>query len=216
MDWNTSTGELWTVVNERDMLGPDLVPDYLTNVPVGAHYGWPWLYWKKYDDNRVVGLPPDFIDEYVRKPEYGLGAHMAPLGLAFLRGGEKMGAAFTNGAFIARHGSWNREPLAGYDVVFVAFDANGNPQGKPIPVLTGFLSGTKETRGRPTWVAFDKTGALLVTDDTAGIVWRVSAPGAAAGPAVRPVVTARMPAQRELDGNMEAQYRAGFKQTGGQ
>ncbi|MFN5778055.1 MAG: hypothetical protein ACK44O_01075 [Novosphingobium sp.] len=141
---------------------------------------------------------------------------MAPLGLAFLRGGEKMGPAFTNGAFIARHGSWNREPLAGYDVVFVAFDANGNPQGKPIPMLTGFLSGKSETRGRPTWVAFDKTGSLLVTDDTAGIVWRVSAPGAAAGPVVRPVVTARMPAQRELDGNLEAQYRAGFRQTGGQ
>lgn len=214
MDWNPSTGELWTVVNERDMLGPDLVPDYLTNVPVGAHYGWPWIYWKKYDDDRVVALPPDYIDEYVRKPEYGLGAHMAPLGLAFVRGGERMGPAFTNGAFIARHGSWNREPLAGYDVVFVAFDANGNPQGKPIPVLTGFLSGKKETRGRPTWVAFDKTGSLLVTDDTGGIVWRVSAPNAQPAAAIRPVVTARMPAQRELDGNMEAQYRAGFRQTG--
>ncbi len=127
-----------------------------------------------------------------------------------------MGSIFTNGAFIARHGSWNREPLIGYDVVFVAFDANGNPLGKPVPVLTGFLSGKAETRGRPTWVGFDKTGSLLVTDDTAGIVWRVSAPGAAAGPVVRPVVTARMPAQRELDGNLEAQYRAGFRQTGGQ
>ena len=215
LDWNPSSGELWTVVNERDMLGPDLVPDYLTNVPVGAHYGWPWIYWKKYDDDRVEAQPPEFIDEYVRKPEYALGSHMAPLGLAFLRGGERMGAAFTNGAFIARHGSWNREPLTGYDVVFVAFDANGNPQGKPVPVLTGFLSGKQETRGRPTWVAFDKTGALLVTDDTAGIVWRVSAQGGTPGPAVRPVVTARMPAQRELDGNMEAQYRAGFKQAAG-
>lgn len=216
MDWNPSTGELWTTVNERDMLGPDLVPDYLTNVPVGAHYGWPWIYWKKYDDDRVESAPPEYIDEYVRKPEYGLGSHMAPLGMAFVRGGERLGPTFTNGAFIARHGSWNREPLAGYDVVFVAFDANGNPQGKPIPVLTGFLSGRKETRGRPTWVAFDKTGALLVTDDTAGIIWRVSAPGAAAGPAVRAVLSKPMPAQRELDGNLEAQYRAGFKQTGGQ
>jgi glucose/arabinose dehydrogenase len=211
LDWNPATGELWTVVNERDMLGPDLVPDYLTNVPVGAHYGWPWLYWKTYDDDRVVGMPPDFIDDYVRKPEFGLGSHTAPLGLAFLRGGERMGTNFANGAFIARHGSWNRYPQVGYDVVFVAFDANGNPQGKPLAVLTGFLDGKDQTRGRPTWVAFDKTGALLVTDDTAGIVWRVSAPGAAPGAAVRPVQTARMPPQRELDGNFEAQYRAGFR-----
>lgn len=216
LDWNPATGELWTVVNERDMLGPDLVPDYLTNVPVGAHYGWPWLYWKTYDDDRVVGMPPDFIDDYVRKPEFGLGSHVAPLGLAFLRGGERMGSNFANGAFIARHGSWNRSPQVGYDVVFVVFDANGNPQGKPLPVLTGFLNGKGETRGRPTWVGFDKTGALLVTDDTAGIVWRVSAPGAAPGPVVRPVQTARMPAQRELDGNFEAQYRAGFKQEAGE
>ena len=135
LDWNPSTGELWTTVNERDMLGPDLVPDYLTNVPVGAHYGWPWIYWKKYDDDRVTAPAPIYIDDYVRKPEYGLGSHTAPLGLAFLRGGERMGSIFTNGAFIARHGSWNREPLVGYDVVFVAFDANGNPLGKPVPVL---------------------------------------------------------------------------------
>jgi len=215
LDWNPSTGELWTTVNERDMLGPDLVPDYLTNVPVGAHYGWPWIYWKKYDDDRVTAPAPIYIDDYVRKPEYGLGSHTAPLGLAFLRGGERMGSIFTNGAFIARHGSWNREPLVGYDVVFVAFDANGNPLGKPIPVLTGFLSGKAETRGRPTWVGFDKTGSLLVTDDTAGIIWRVSNPGAAPGLAVRPVVTARMPAQRQIDAKLEAEYRAGVKQTGG-
>lgn len=209
--WNPSTGELWTTVNERDMLGPDLVPDYLTNVPVGAHYGWPWLYWKKYDDDRVVGLPPDFIDDFVRKPEYALGPHVAALGLAFVEGGERLGPAFANGAFIARHGSWNRVPLAGYDVVFVQFDANGNPQGKPIPVLTGFLNGEGQTRGRPTWVAFDKVGALLVTDDTAGIIWRVIAPGAAPGAPVRPVVTARMPPQRELTGDPAAQFSAGFK-----
>ena len=214
MDWNPATGELWTVVNERDMLGPDLVPDYLTNVPVGAHYGWPWLYWKTYDDERVEAPAPEFIDDYVRRPEYGLGSHTAPLGLAFLRGGERMGAAFGNGAFIARHGSWNRSPLVGYDVVFVPFDANGNPQGKPVPVLTAFLNGKGETRGRPTWVGFDWTGSLLVTDDTAGIVWRVSAPGAAPGAAVRQVVAGRLPPQRQLDATLEAQYRAGFKQTG--
>ena len=209
--WNPATGELWTVVNERDQLGPDLVPDYLTNVPVGAHYGWPWVYWKKYDDDRVVAAAPDYFDDYVRKPEYALGAHVAPLGLAFVQGGEKLGPAFANGAVIARHGSWNRTPLSGYDVVFVKFDANGNPEGLPVPLLTGFLTGKGTTHGRPTWVTFAKDGALLVSDDTAGIVWRVIAPNAAPTVAIKPVVTARMPAQRELKGDPAEQYRAGFK-----
>ncbi|MBK6802881.1 PQQ-dependent sugar dehydrogenase [Novosphingobium sp.] len=209
--WNPSSGELWTTVNERDMLGPDLVPDYLTNVPVGAHYGWPWVYWKKYDDDRVDALPPEFLDDFVRKPEYAMGAHTASLGLAFVRGGERMGADFANGAFIARHGSWNRKPLSGYDVVFVRFDANGNPQGLPVPVLTGFLNGEGQTRGRPTWVAFDKGGALLVSDDTAGIIWRAVAPGAAPAAAVKPVVTARMPPQRSLEGDPNARFSAGFR-----
>lgn len=211
MAWNPSTGELWTVVNERDQLGPDLVPDYLTNVPVGAHYGWPWVYWKKHDDDRVTSPPPEYFDDFVRKPEYALGAHVAALGLAFVNGGERMGPDFANGAFIARHGSWNRIPLSGYDVVFVKFDANGNPQGKPVPVLTGFLTGNGKTHGRPTWVAFAKDGALLVTDDTAGIVWRVIAPGAQPAAPVKPVVTRHMPPQRELKGDPEAQYKAGFK-----
>ena len=210
MAWNPSSGELWTVVNERDMLGPDLVPDYLTNVPVGAHYGWPWIYWKKYDDDRVVALPPDYIDDFVRKPEYALGAHVAALGLAFVQGGERMGPGFANGAFIARHGSWNRVPLSGYDVVFVPFDASGNPQGKPVPVLTGFLTGKGTTHGRPTWLAFDRFGALLVSDDTAGIVWRVIAPGAAPAAVIKPAVTSHLPPQRELKGD-PAQYSAGFK-----
>lgn len=211
MAWNPSTGELWTVVNERDQLGPDLVPDYLTNVPVGAHYGWPWVYWKKHDDDRVTTPPPEYFDDFVRKPEYALGAHVAALGLAFVNGGERMGPNYANGAFIARHGSWNRVPLSGYDVVFVKFDANGNPQGKPLPVLTGFLTGNGKTHGRPTWVAFAKDGALLVTDDTAGIVWRVIAPGAQPAAPVKPVVTAHMPPQRELKSNPQAQYQAGFK-----
>jgi glucose/arabinose dehydrogenase len=190
LGWNPATGELWTTVNERDMLGPDLVPDYLTNVPVGAHYGWPWLYWKVMDDDRVVSMPPEYLDDFVRKPEYALGAHTAPLGLAFVTGGERMGADFANGAFIARHGSWNRKPAAGYDVVFVKFDAYGNPLGKPLPVLTGFLTGDGDTHGRPTWVSFAKDGALLVSDDTAGIVWRVIAPGAQpAAPVRNPVST---------------------------
>ncbi|MDE2434658.1 MAG: sorbosone dehydrogenase family protein [Sphingomonadales bacterium] len=211
--WNPSSGELWTTVNERDQLGPDLVPDYLTNVPVGTHYGWPWVYWKKYDDERVTSAPPEYFDDYVRKPEYALGAHVAALGMAFVTGGEKLGAEFGNGAVIARHGSWNRTPLSGYDVVFVKFDANGNPQGLPVPILTGFLASQNQTRGRPTWVSFAKDGALLVSDDTAGIVWRVIAPDAAAAAVVKPVVTGRMPPQRELKGdpNEEAQYTAGFK-----
>jgi glucose/arabinose dehydrogenase len=204
MDWNPSTGELWTTVNERDMLGGDLVPDYLTNVPVGAQYGWPWVYWKKYQDDRVTAPMPEFLMEYVRKPEYALGAHTASLGLAFSRAGNRLGAEFANGAFIARHGSWNRKPLVGYDVVFVKYDANGNPRGLPIPVLTGFLASENTTHGRPTWVAFDKTGALLVSDDTAGIIWRVIAPGAAASAGPKAVVTAPMPPQRELTSNPNA------------
>ncbi len=213
MAWNPSTGELWTVVNERDQLGPDLVPDYLTNVPVGAHYGWPWIYWKVHDDDRVVAMPPDYLDDFVRKPEYALGAHTAPLGLVFGGGGQRLGDRFANGAFIARHGSWNRTPLAGFDVVFVAFDANGNPLAKPVPVLTGFLTGKGKTHGRPTWLAFDKAGGLLVSDDTAGIIWRVIDPAAAPSVGPKPVSVGRLEPQRELKGDPddEARYKAGFK-----
>jgi glucose/arabinose dehydrogenase len=194
------------------MLGPDLVPDYLTNVPVGAQYGWPWVYWRDVIDWRVKAPMPDFLIEYTRKPEYALGSHTASLGLQFSAEGNRMGAAYANGAFIARHGSWNRKPLVGYDVIFVPFDANGNPLGKPQPVLNGFLTGKgSETRGRPVWLAWDKGGALLVSDDTAGIIWRVIAPGAAPSAAPKPVNVARMPPQRELDSNMEAQMSADFK-----
>lgn len=196
--WNPSTGELWTVVNERDQLGPDLVPDYLTNVPVGAQYGWPWVYWKDIIDERVETYMPEYMTEYTRKPEYGLGAHVAPLGLLFATGGQRLGPQFANGAFIARHGSWNRKPQVGYDVVFVRFDANGNPQGLPVPLLTGFLTGKGDTHGRPTWLAWDKTGALLVSDDTAGIVWRVIAPGAAPSAAPKAVVSNRLPPSKDL------------------
>ena len=211
MDWNPATGELWVVVNERDQLGPDLVPDYLTNVPVGSHYGWPWIWWKFHNDERVTSAVPDYLDDYVRKPEFGLGAHVAPLGLAFVRGGERLGPDFANGAVIARHGSWNRTPLSGYDVVFVKFDANGNPQGLPVPLLTGFLTGNGKTHGRPTWVAFAKDGALLVSDDTAGIVWRVVSAGAAPAPVIKPVVAEHLPPQRSLNGDPDAMYTAKLK-----
>lgn len=207
LGWNPATGELWTVVNERDMMGPDLVPDYLSNVPIGAQYGWPWLYWKDEPDWRVDAPIPNFLPEYTRKPEYALGAHTAPLGLVFVTGGQIMGNDFANGAFIARHGSWNRKPLSGYDVVFVKFDANGNPQGMPVPVLTGFLTGKgNDTHGRPTWLAWDKTGALLTSDDTAGVIWRTYAAGAAPVAAPKPVVVGTMPPQRELRGDLEAQF----------
>ena len=199
MDWNPSTGELWATVQERDMLGPDLVPDYLTNVPIGVQYGWPWVYWRDIIDWRVKDPMPAFLTEYARKPEFALGAHVSALGLRFAAGGQRLGPAFANGAFIARHGSWNRKPLSGYDVVFVDFDANGNPLGKPQPVLTGFLSGkSNEAHGRPVWLAWDKGGGLLVSDDTGGVIWRVIAPGAPPSAPPKPVVTARMPSQREL------------------
>ena len=199
--WNPWSGELWTTVNERDMLGSDLVPDYLTNVPVGAQYGWPWLYWGDLVDERVEAPMPNFLVEYTRRPEYALGPHVAALGLAFTRQGSTMGPGFDHGAFVARHGSWNRKPAAGYDVVFVRFDQRGNPVGKPVQVLQSFLKNDDETRGRPTWVAWDRTGALLVSDDTAGIVWRVTAPGATpAGEQMRNT-GARLPPREGLVGD---------------
>ena len=208
MAWNPSTGELWTVVNERDMLGPDLVPDYLTNVPLGAQYGWPWVYWRRMLDWRVREPVPDYLDTYTRKPEYALGAHTAPLGLLFSTGGNLMGPGFANGAFVARHGSWNRKPPVGYDVVFVEFDKLGNPVGMPKKVLDGFLVDKGgDTRGRPTWLAWDKAGGLLVSDDTAGVIWRVTAPGAT--PSTRPaaVNVGSLPPRRSLEGDPNAAFR---------
>lgn len=208
--WNPATDELWTTVNERDMLGSDLVPDYLTNVPVGAQYGWPWVYWKKVIDWRVQAPMPNFLTEYSRKPEYALGPHVAALGLVFTGEGHMMGADFANGAFIARHGSWNRKPMSGYDLIFVPFDALGNPAGQPKPVLTGFLTGDGDTHGRPTWLTWDKTGALLMTDDTAGIVWRVRAPGAKPAPKPAAVKSTPLPPQKELRGDPRRAFEEGF------
>lgn len=198
MDFSPWTGELWTTVNERDMLGSDLVPDYLTNVPVGAQYGWPWIYYKTNFDRRVEAPMPRFLQEYTRNPEYALGPHVAALGLVFNREGHRMGEGFASGAFIARHGSWNRKPPSGYDVVYVDFDARGNPTGKPVPVLTGFLKSDGTTRGRPTWVEWAGDGALLVSDDTAGIIWRVQSPDATPGAAIARLESNPLPAPREL------------------
>lgn len=198
LDFSPWSGELWTTVNERDMLGSDLVPDYLTNVPVGAHYGWPWVYYKNNFDRRVKHPMPAFLTEYTRNPEFALGPHVAALGMVFTAEGHLMGDAFASGAFIARHGSWNRKPPSGYDVVYVAFDARGNPVGKPVPVLTGFLREDGKTRGRPTWAEWAGDGALLISDDTAGIIWRVAAPGAAPGAGIARVKSERLPPAREL------------------
>jgi glucose/arabinose dehydrogenase len=199
--WNPWSDELWTTVNERDQLGSDLPPDYLTNVPVGVQYGWPWVYWKDKIDDRVKAPMPEFLTTYTRRPEYALGPHVAALGLVFTRGGTMLGGNFSQGAFIARHGSWNRKPPSGYDVIYVPFDSLGNPTGKPVTVLGSFLAGDGKTHGRPTWVAWDKTGALLVSDDTAGIIWRVTAPGAKPAAAPQAATGKSLPPQRELSAN---------------
>lgn len=170
--WEPATKELWTVVNERDMIGADLVPDYLTSVDFGGFYGWPWYYWGGYVDKRVPE-PADDNREYVIRPDYALGAHTAALGLAFSEGA-KLGARYADGAFIGRHGSWNRRPLSGYDVIFVPF-AKGKPKGMPAPVLTGFLDADQRARGRPVGVAVDRAGGLLVADDVGNRIWRVAA-----------------------------------------
>jgi glucose/arabinose dehydrogenase len=215
LDFSPWTGELWTTVNERDMLGSDLVPDYLTNVPVGAQYGWPWIYYKDKFDRRVKAPMPRFLDSYVRKPEYALGPHVAALGMVFSKEGDRMGEGFASGAFIARHGSWNRKPPSGYDVVFVDFDDRGNPTGKPKPVLTGFLKDDGTTRGRPTWVEWAGDGSLLVSDDTAGIIWRVRSPSAAPAAAIARLQGERLPARelRDPAADFQADY---LRQQAGQ
>lgn len=187
LDFSPWSGELWTTVNERDMLGSDLVPDYLTNVPVGAQYGWPWVYYRDNIDRRVEAPMPGYLLEYSRRPEYALGPHVAALGLVFTSEGHRMGDDMASGAFIARHGSWNRKPPSGYDVIYVAFDERGNPIGAPVPVLTGFLNDDGTTKGRPTWVEWAGDGSLLVSDDTAGIIWRTLAPESEPGAGIAPL-----------------------------
>jgi glucose/arabinose dehydrogenase len=170
---NPDNGTLWATVNERDMLGPDLVPDYVTQVEFAGFYGWPWNYWGGYEDKRVEPGRPD-LREYTRRPDFALGAHVAPLGIAFGKG-SILGEAWQRGAFIALHGSWNRDPPGGYKVVFVGLDAKGQAQGKPRDVLTGFLDAAKgQAHGRPVDVLVAKDGALLVSDDVGNIVWRVA------------------------------------------
>jgi len=198
LDFSPWSGELWTTVNERDMLGSDLVPDYLTNVPIGVQYGWPWLYYKNNIDRRVESRMPKFLMEYTRHPVYAMGPHVAALGLVFTKEGHMMGNDMASGAFVARHGSWNRKPPSGYDVVYVDFDERGNPIGKPVPVLEGFLKEDGTTRGRPTWVEWASDGSLLVSDDTAGIIWRTYAPDAKPGAGIERLQGENLKVLKEL------------------
>ena len=170
------SGTLFAVVNERDEIGPDLVPDYLTSIRDGGFYGWPFSYWGQHVDVRVHPQRPDMVAEAI-KPDYGLSSHVATLGIAFSQG-ETLSPQFANGAFIGEHGSWDRDPLNGYQVIFVPF-VNNRPAGMPIPIVTGFLAADHKTvRGRPVGVALDRTGALIVADDVGNTVWRVSRPAA--------------------------------------
>jgi glucose/arabinose dehydrogenase len=172
--WEPKSGALWTVVNERDELGSDLVPDYLTSVQDGHFYGWPFSYWGQHVDTRVEPQNPDLVKR-ATVPDYALGNHVAALGLAFA-GGDLLPERYRNGAFIGEHGSWNREPLSGYKVVFVPFE-DGKPKGQPVDVLTGFVSKDEEARGRPVGVVIDRAGALLVADDVGNTIWRVTPAG---------------------------------------
>ena len=179
--WQPDSGKLWVSVNERDELGNDLVPDYMTSVTPGAFYGWPWSYYGQTVDTRVEPANPAMVARALR-PDYALGAHTASLGLTF---GERglFPAQFRGGAFVGQHGSWNRKPRNGYRVIFVPF-SGGVPSGPPQDILSGFINDEDQAMGRPVGVQFDRLGALLVADDVGNVIWRVSP--AAAAPATRP------------------------------
>lgn len=172
MAWDRSGQTLWTVVNERDELGSDLVPDYLTSVKDGGFYGWPYSYFGQNVDVRVQPPRPELVATAL-KPDYALGPHTASLGLAS-SSGNTLGAPYASGMFIGQHGSWNRRPHSGYKVIFVPFQGS-QPSGQPVDVLTGFLSPQGQALGRPVGVAVDQRGALLVADDVGNVIWRVSA-----------------------------------------
>ncbi len=168
--WQPQSGELWATVNERDELGSDLVPDYMTAVRDGGFYGWPYSYYGHHIDTRVKPARPDLVATAI-VPDYALGAHTASLGLAFYED-SLFPAEFRGGAFIGQHGSWNRKPFSGYKVIFVPF-AEGQPVGAPLDFLTGFLDDEGHARGRPVGVAVDRRGALLVADDVGNTIWRI-------------------------------------------
>ncbi|MET0749023.1 MAG: sorbosone dehydrogenase family protein [Rhizobium sp.] len=163
---------LWAVINERDELGPNLVPDYMTSVKDGGFYGWPYSYYGQHVDPRVMPQRPDLVAKAI-VPDYALSSHVAPLGMTFYTGAN-LPAAYHGGAFVGEHGSWNRTTFNGYKVAFIPF-ADGRPNGKPQDVVTGFMGSDNKTRGRPVGLAVDKTGGLLIADDAGNVVWRVSA-----------------------------------------
>jgi glucose/arabinose dehydrogenase len=171
MAWEPTTGALWTVANERDELGDDLVPDYLTSVKRGAFYGWPYSYFGQHVDERLQPPRLDLVASAI-SPDYALGAHVAALGLVYSEGGA-MPAHLREGMFIGEHGSWNRDPPSGYKVVFVRFE-DGRPSGMPVDVLTGFVDAQGAALGRPVGVVMDKRGGLLVADDVGNVIWRVA------------------------------------------
>jgi glucose/arabinose dehydrogenase len=176
MAWEPESGALWTAVNERDELGSDLVPDYMTSVRDGGFYGWPYSYFGQHVDKRVKPPRPDLVAKAL-VPDYALGPHTASLGLASSEG-TSLPERFRRGMFVGQHGSWNRKPRSGYKVIFVPF-TGGKPSGEPIDVLTGFVKENGDAMGRPVGVAIDKRGALLLADDVGNVIWRVTS---AAGP----------------------------------
>jgi glucose/arabinose dehydrogenase len=172
LQWEPETGKLWAIANERDEIGPDLVPDYLTSVQDGGFYGWPYSYYGHHLDPRVEPQRPDLVATAIA-PDYSLSSHVAPLGVV-MYAGTGLPASYRSGAFVGEHGSWNRTPLNGYKVVFVPF-SGGRPSGPAQDVVTGFLDANNHARGRPVGLAVDRTGALLIADDVGNTVWRVSA-----------------------------------------
>jgi glucose/arabinose dehydrogenase len=174
LSWEPQSGALWAVVNERDELGPDLVPDYMTSVKDGAFYGWPYSYYGQHVDPRVKPQRPDLVEKAIA-PDYALSSHVAPLGLTFYTG-DSLPQKYRGGAFVGEHGSWDRLQFNGYKVVFVPF-SGGHPSGKAEDVVTGFLNDNGEARGRPVGVAVDRSGALLIADDVGNTMWRVTAAG---------------------------------------
>lgn len=171
LQWEPESGALWAIVNERDEIGSDLVPDYMTSVQENGFYGWPYSYFGQHVDERVRPPRPDLVKQAI-KPDYALSSHVAPLGLLFYTG-ENL-ARYRGGAFISEHGSWNRSPLNGYQVVWVEFQ-NGKPVGEPQPIVTGFLTDDqKQVRGLPVGLAMDQQGGLLIADDAGNTIWRVS------------------------------------------
>jgi glucose/arabinose dehydrogenase len=172
MGWEPTTGVLWTVANERDEIGDDLVPDYITSVQEGGFYGWPYSYYGQHVDERPYPKRPDLVARAIR-PDYAVGSHAGSLGLTFATN-NMLGPAYASGAFVGQHGSWNRRQRSGYKVIFVPF-ASGRPAGMPRDVLTGFLAAGGKTHGRPVDVRIDKGGGLLVADDAGNMIWRVSA-----------------------------------------